>query len=182
MHCCVCPDMLLYQYGKGIKHGPDPDASSTHSRAPADGNGSRSLAKPLKHHRHLQYPPLDDGCGRRKTLPSAMSSCLGLDPCHEKCTLALECPNPCWQLSLQAGGNQGRKIQVFVVSSSGRDCVSRKAPFSCSAAWFSLPSSCTTLTFFCVWSTGAAKITDLFQLSEGGCSIWKGISVHSFTS
>lgn len=78
MCCGVHTHVPLYQYGKGIKQGPDSDASSTHTRAPADGNESRSLAKRVKHHKHLQYPPL----GMRKTLPSAMNSCLGLEPCH----------------------------------------------------------------------------------------------------
>lgn len=93
------------------------------------------------------------------TSPSAMNSCLGLKPIYVLYTLTLEYPNPCWHLSWQAGGNQGRKIQVFVDSSSGADCFSRKALFSNAAAWFSLPSSYTTLALFCVWSVGATNIT-----------------------
>lgn len=63
--------------------------------APVDGNESRSLAEHVKFHKYLQYPPLKDGCGRRKTLPSAMSSCLGLEPCHVVYTQTLEYANPC---------------------------------------------------------------------------------------
>lgn len=61
--------------------------------APVDGNERRSLAKHVKHHKHLQCPPLKDGSGRRKTLPSAMSSCLGLEPHHVSPTQTLEYPN-----------------------------------------------------------------------------------------
>lgn len=143
------------------------------------GNETGSLAKHVKHHKHVQHPPLKDGCGRRKTLPSAMNSCLGLEPCHVLYILTLECPDPCWQLSLQASGNWWRKIQVFLESISERDCFSRKAPFFYAAAWFSLPSSYATLAFFSVWSIGAANITDFFQLSDGGWSMWKGMSISS---
>lgn len=167
MGCGVHTDMSHYQYGNRLNKGlilmP---AQPTPELLLMRGNESRSLAKHVKHHKHLQYSHLKDGCGRRKTLPSAMNSCLGLEPGHVLHTLTLKCPNPCWQPSLQASGNQWKKMQIFLDNISGRDCVSRKAPFSSAGAWYPLPSSYATLAFFSVWSIGAANNTDLFQLTS----------------
>jgi len=49
----VHTDLAFYQYTKELDKGPDSDASSSSTRAPASGTESRRLAERLKHHRQM---------------------------------------------------------------------------------------------------------------------------------